>query len=212
MYSFLARIYRLEVDQDLLDKMVGMDLSTQIAVPEIGEGYRMLQQFLLYGIGETTLTDLAVDYARVFLGAGLGARQAAYPYESYYTSPLRLIMQDARDEVLGAYREEGLDRARDLKEPEDHVAFELEFMAYLSHKAATALKDGDTAAATASLRKQQVFLEQHLVRWVPTFCSDIERVARTSFYKAVAKITVGYLTLEQGLLRNLLAGAQEPTA
>lgn len=208
MYSFLSRVYRQEVDQELLDGMAAMDLSAEVAVPELAEGYRMLSDFLAHGVRETTLTDLAVDYARVFLGAGLGGRQAAYPYESYYTSPQRLIMQDARDQVLQAYREEGLDRAGDFHEPEDHAALEFEFLAYLCHKAAEALRGGDVAAAAASLRKQQEFLEQHLAVWLPAFCSDIERVARTQFYKAVAMITAGYLALEQGLLGSLVAEAE----
>ena len=208
MYGFLARIYRQEVDQNLLDRMAAMDLSAEVAVPKLAEGYRMLSDFLAHGVRETTLTELAVDYARVFLGAGLGGGQAAYPYESYYTSPQRLIMQDARDQVLHAYREEGLDRAGDFNEPEDHAAFELEFLAYLCHKAAEALGGGDVAAAVPWLRKQQAFLEQHLAVWFPTFCSDVELVARTPFYKAISMITAGYLALEQPLLGSLLAEAE----
>ena len=52
----------------------------------------------------TVLTELAVDYVRAFIGSGNDGFSAAYPYESVYTSPKRLMMQDARDEVLVLYR------------------------------------------------------------------------------------------------------------
>jgi len=203
MYGFLARAYRVEVDQQLLDQMGKMDLSSEVDVSEISEGYRMLKGFPGHR-RESTLTDLAVEYARVFLGAGLGQGEGAYPYEPVYTSPDRLVMQEARDDVLKIYREEGLDRAEEFNEPEDHIAFELEFMAYLCQKTTEALKDGDKGSASGYLKKQKDFLEKHLIPWVPAFCNDVQRVARGDFYKAVAKITVGYLGMEQDLIGQLI--------
>ncbi len=203
LYGFLARIYRVEVDQELLDQMGKMNLPVEVDVPEISEGYRMLKGFLEH-LRERTVTDLAVEYARIFLGAGLARGDGAYPYESVYTSPKRLVMQDARDQVLKIYREEGLDRAEEFNEPEDHIAFELEFMAYLCQKTTEALKEGDKGRTLGYLKKQKDFLEKHLIPWVPAFCDDVQRVARGDFYRAVAKITVGCLGMEQELIGQLI--------
>jgi TorA maturation chaperone TorD len=203
MYIFLARIYRVEVDQELLDQMIKMDLSLEVEVPEINEGYRILKGFL-ENLRDNTLTDLAVDYARILLGAGLAGAEGAYPYESVYTSPKRLLMQDARDQVLKIYREEGLDRVKEFKEPEDHIAIELEFMAYLCEKTTEALDDRNKGGAQSYLKKQRDFLEKHLLTWAPAFCSDIERCAREDFYKAVAMITTGYLDLEKELIGQII--------
>ena len=202
-YGFLARIYRVEVDQELLEQMARMGLSVEVDLPEISEGYRMLKGFLEHPTG-STLTDLAVEYARIFLGAGVKSGDGAYPYESVYTSPDRLVMQDARDQVLKLYREEGLGRAEEFNEPEDHIAFELEFMSYLCQKTTEALKDGDKGEALGYLKKQKNFLEEHLMRWVPAFCDDVQRLARGDFYKAVAKITIGYLSMEKDLIGELV--------
>lgn len=201
-YGFLARIYRVEVDQELLDQMARMGLSIKVDLPEISKGYRMLKGFLKH-LTES-ITDLAVEYARIFLGAGVKYGDGAYPYESVYTSPKGLVMQEARDQVLKLYREEGLDRAEESTELEDHIAFELEFMSYLCQKTTEALKDGDKGGALGYLKKQKDFLEEHLMRWVPAFCDDVQRVARGDFYKAVAKITIGYLRMEQDLLGELV--------
>jgi TorA maturation chaperone TorD len=61
---------------------------------------------------------------RAFIGHGNNAYSAAYPYESVYTSEKRLMMQDARDEVLAIYRSCHLDKAASWKENEDHIAVE----------------------------------------------------------------------------------------
>ncbi len=207
MYGFLSRIYRTEVDQELLDQMSRMDLAINVDLPDISEGYLMLKGFFEH-LTERTLTDLAVDYSGIFLGAG-ECQQCAYPYESVYTSPMKLVMQDARDQVLKHYRENGLGRAKEFNEPEDHIAFELEFMSYLCQKMAKALKANDKGLALGYLKKQQRFLQEHLAVWVPAFCRDVQRMARGDFYKAIAKITTGYLHMEEELMGELMAEIEE---
>ncbi len=207
-YEFLARIFRVEVDQDLLEQMAGMTLPAEIELPEISEGYRILNGFLEHRKA-STLTDLAVDYARIFLGAG-AASTRTYPYESVYTSPDRLVMQDARDQVLQLYRLEGLGRAeQEFGEPEDHIALELQFMACLCRKTTEALKDGNKERALGYLEKQKDFVQAHLLPWVPRFCSDVQRLAREDLYRAVAKITLGYLKMEQDLIGELMDEIQD---
>jgi TorA maturation chaperone TorD len=202
MYGFLSRIYREEVDPELLDQIAKMDLCKKVESPEISEGYQTLHDYLNHQT-EKTHFDLATDFASIFLVAG-EKNDCAYPYESIYTSPLRLVMQDARDQVLKSYRENGLDRSPEVNEPEDHIAFELEFMSYLCHRIIQALKSEDKDLALRLLNKQKSFLEEHLAKWVPDFCKDIERIAEEDFYKAMAKITNGYLHLERGLIRDLI--------
>ena len=200
-YAFLARLYRVEADQALLERISGMDLSTEVEDTEIGEGYALLDRFVSTTT-ESTLTELAVDYAKIFLGVSRGS--GAFPYESVYTSESRLFMQEARDEVLMAFREEGLDRSDDFKEPEDHVALEFEFMAYLCQRTLEALQKDDDREANGYLKKQKLFLDEHIMKWVPDFCRDVEQFAQTDFYKAAAKITHGYLNLEGAIVDELL--------
>lgn len=202
LYGFLSRLYREEVDRELLDRMAKIDWPVKDNSPEISEGCWLLKNYLGRQ-NERTLFDLATDYAGIFLVAGAGG-ECAYPYESVYTSPLRLVMQDARDQVLKLYRESGLDKSAESNELEDHIAFELEFMSYLSYGAARALKAGDKEPALSFLKKQKHFLKEHLANWVPAFCRDIERIAGEDFYKAVAKITTGYMHLEQGSIDELI--------
>lgn len=206
-YGLLARLYKKEVDQQLLDQMAKMSLPEEVDAREIGEGYKRLKSYLAH-VTARTLTDLAVDYARIFIGAGATGNRT-YPYESVYTSPHRLVMQDARDQVVRLYRDEGLEAEEEFTEPEDHVALELEFMAYLCQKTTEALKDENNSGALGYLKKQTDFVQQHLMPWVPTFCNDVRRLAREDLYRAVAMITEGYLSMEQDLIGELMDEIEE---
>jgi putative dimethyl sulfoxide reductase chaperone len=211
LYAFLARLYMAELDQELLDALSNMQFPSGNEAGELEEGYRLIESFF-HAPGADPLTDLAVDYARVFLGAGIAEGIAAYPYESVYTSEERLIMQDARDLALAAYRAKGFDKVEALKIPEDHIALELEFMGKLCRESQDALSARNNDAAIHSFAEQKTFLEQHQLNWVPAFCSDIEKCAASDFYKALAKITRAFLRMDHAILEELIAeaaGAQQ---
>jgi len=140
LYRFLARLYRIEVDAPLLQLLAEMGFPEECDDPELAEGYRMLTAWL-HNPGNDPLTDLAVDYARVFLGAGVFEGVVASPYESVYTSKERLIMQEARDQVLAVYNSKELQCAEPLEIPEDHIALELEFLAHLCREILNAGED-----------------------------------------------------------------------
>lgn len=202
-YTFLARLYQVEVDQPLLDQMHELDLNITADEEDIDEGYKLLGNYLRQR-NTDVLTDLAVDYSRVFLGAGIVDGKAAFPYESVYTSPEHLIMQDARDQVLEFYYREGLDKSDSLDYPEDHIGLELEFMAYLCKKTCDSLISSDPSSAKRLLETQKAFLREHLMNWVPDFCADIEKHSQTNFYLALAKITRGLLKMESSIVNQII--------
>ena len=207
MYRFLARLYRIEVDEPLLLQLFEMGFPTECDEQELTEGYRMMTAWLREP-GSDPLTDLAVDYARIFLSAGVFEGVAASPYESVYTSKERLIMQDARDKVASFYNANGLKLKKTMEIPEDHIALELEFMAHLCRET---LQAGDNRArVSALLKEQKKFIERHPARWIPAFCADIEKCAATDFYRALGKITRGFINIEQGILEDFLKYYESP--
>lgn len=202
-YGLLSRLYRVEVDEEFLKEMKGMRFPAATGNSQVDEGYRLIATFLSNTWGNT-ITDLAIDYVRTFIGHGVDAFSAAYPYESVYTSEKRLMMQDARDEVLAIYRSQGLDKQETWKEAEDHLALELEFMQILANRTVDALKAGDEDAAIELLTTQKNFLEDHLMAWVPMMTSDMRRFAKTDLYKGLASLTDGFMTVDFEFLQDLL--------
>ncbi len=129
---------------------------------------------------EEQLDKLLWEYTRLFIGP---YRLPCPPWESVYTSPKRLMMQEAAAQVLAIYREAGLVVSTADVLP-DHIGVELNFLGVLLQK--THL---ETDQKDHYLDMTGKFLAGHLLRWVPEFTRDMENAAETPFYKAVAKAT-----------------------
>lgn len=202
-YGLLSRLYRVELDQEMLDQLRGMRFPAATGNSDVDEGYLRIARFLS-NTWENSITDLSVDYVRVFIGHGVDAFSAAYPFESVYTSEKRLLMQDARDEVLAIYRANGLDKKDTWKEGEDHLALELEFEQTLANRTVEALRRGDEEEAAALLTTQQNFLSDHLISWVPMMTADMKRFAKTDLYQGLAYLTDGFLDTDRAFLEDIL--------
>lgn len=192
IYGLLARLFRVEVDGLFMDQLHAMKFPAKTGNDLMDAGYRRIAAYLGTTDG-ASLTELAVDYVRAFIGHGIDAHSAAYPFESVYTSEKRLMMQDARDEVLAIYRSEGIDKRSDWRDGEDHIALELEFMRVMALRCAAAWEDGDEDAAQRCEDVQRAFLAEHLLRWVPTMLADMRRFAKTGLYLGLADLTEGFL-------------------
>ncbi len=192
-YVFLASVYKLELTEAQIEALARQDLPVDDKY--VGAGYAVVKEYIRHRHSGTR-QELAVDYARVFLCAGMYEQLMAPPYESVYTSEDHLLMQDARDEVLDRYRSEGLDLPADNTTPEDHLSFELQFMAKLIERAQESLEAGVLDRYEELCAKQRVFFNEHLMNWVPRLCADVRAYAKTDFYRGIADITEGFLRFE----------------
>ena len=207
-YGLLSRLYRVEIDEELLEELRGMRFPAKTGSDEVDAGYRLIAQYLS-NAWDNSVTDLAVDYVRTFIGHGVDAFSAAYPFESVYTSEKRLLMQEARDEVLAIYRAAGLDKQDSWKEGEDHIALELEFEQILANRTVEALERGDEDEAFSLLTTQKNFLDDHLAAWAPMMTSDMRRFAKTDLYRGLAHLTDGFLSSDRAFLADVLADNDE---
>ncbi len=194
-------MYREEVSSALLSELVE---SNALDGQESVAGTEVFGKFIgkLKGadLKEPT-AKLAAEFANLFLNAG---NRPVFPYESVYTSPEGLLMQEARDEVLREYNRQGLAGSNKSNEPEDHLAIELEFMFLLGQKTIEALQIDDKEQGIACLQKQKEFLEQHLLAWCPRFCNDLALASESDFYRGIALLTGGFLDSEPETLTWLI--------
>ncbi len=202
MYGLLGRMFEREVDEAFLGQLRGMRYPQNSDSPDINEAFRQLYAFMRHA-REDVLDVLGVDFARTFLGSGTMNGNAAFPYESVYTSEHALLMQEARDQVLAVYRASGMGKHPDWSDPEDHIALELDFMRELCERTARAVEADDDSAAERLVAVQYSFLVLHLLRWAPRLCLDVERFCSTGFYAAAARLTAAFLSDEQTLLEDI---------
>lgn len=207
-YGFLARLFRVEVDQKLFDEMRAMRFPTSTGNEHVDKGYELIYKYLKHGWSESIL-DLARDYVRVFIGHGVNGHSAAYPYESVHTSEKRLMMQEARAEVLSVYRDNELKKDESWRECEDHIAVELEFMQIMCLRTAEVLGAGSEDAAVELVKTQYAFVQDHLLNWVPMLAADMLHYAETELYRGLAELTLGFVQTEAEILEDLLQGVDE---
>ena len=129
---------------------------------------------------EEELEELACEYTRLFIGP---YKLPCPPWESVYTSPKKLMMQDAAEQVSNIYREMGLAIGSGDVMP-DHIGAELNFLGVLFGK-----MNEEPENKEAYVGIMQKFFEEHLNQWVFRFTSDMEESTDSAFYKALAKAT-----------------------
>ena len=145
--------------------------------------------------------SLEFEYNRLFVGP---ARLIAPPYESVYRTAEHLVMGETMLDVRRAYRELDMGIRNTLKEPEDHIAIELEYLAELQKRCLTALEEQDIRELRRIIGLEQAFLEDHLLRWVPEFCQGIKEGSRMEFFSAMAEVLVLLVKKDHEILEGLM--------
>ena len=129
---------------------------------------------------EKQLEDLLWEYTRLFIGP---YRLPCPPWESVYTSPKKLMMQEAAAEVQNIYRATGLTiNTSDIMH--DHIGAELNFLSILFLRINT-----EVGGKNDYIKIAEKFLNEHLMKWVPQFTCNMEEAADSLFYKALARAT-----------------------
>ncbi|MCL4491899.1 MAG: molecular chaperone TorD family protein [Nitrospirae bacterium] len=133
---------------------------------------------------EQELEDLLWEYTRLFVGP---YKLPCPPWESVYTSPKKLMMQDAYSGVRQLYEEAGLA----INSPDvmaDHIGMELNFLAVLFQKMHD--EPGRRNYHTDIIER---FVGEHVMKWVSRFAQDMKEAADSRFYKALAQITRDFI-------------------
>jgi TorA maturation chaperone TorD len=139
-------------------------------------------------LGEADALALEVDHAALFVGP---FALKAPPYGSVYLDDDHALMGDSTLGAARCYAAAGLTLT--LQEPADHVAIELEFMAYLAALSARAVEGGDPGRAEQFRDAQHRFLTEHIGAWAPAFCAAVLRGAETRFYRTLARCLLVFL-------------------
>lgn len=140
-------------------------------------------------LDELSQEKLSVDHAALFLGP---FELIAAPYGSVYIEKKRTVKADSTMFVARCYHDAGL--SVDLKEPEDHVAIELEFMYHLCRKEADAIRDNRLEDAAFLQDMQIKFYFKAMKPWIVDFCAAIKGGTANDFYRNVADCLESFFT------------------
>jgi len=140
--------------------------------------------------GAALMDELAADFAAIYLNGSLGAS----PSESVWVSDDHLICQDAMFALRDLYAAQGLAAPDWRSRPDDHLVFQLQFLAH------SLRRSGDMEA----LAQLAGFLDEHLLRWLPDFARRVASRCDTAFYAALALLTAAWVDQLRDLLARLL--------
>lgn len=200
-YAFLYRMYVETPPRELVDDLMNERFYLPDLVPdeELSGGFNLLREFMERNKDKPVdelHKDLISEYTLLFIGPH---RLPVPPYESWWVDGK--LMGESLLKLKTVYRKVGIAKAKDYAEPEDHIAFELKFMHYLCEEELSA----DTEERIAEcLNMQKEYLNDHLLRWVPDFCNALTECVLSDFYKGIARITKGFLLLEEVVIGELL--------
>lgn len=138
------------------------------------------------------------DYDRLFFGPGT---MKAPPYESVHRSDEHVRLERRATPVRAAYAAFGLAAPRPDREPDDHVALELEFVGTLCARGLDALEAADEAELALVVRGICAFLDEHLLAWAPRCLTQAANASTTFFYQGAAALGLGTLTRARAVFR-----------
>jgi TorA maturation chaperone TorD len=148
------------------------------------------------------------EYQQIF---GLMISKKCPPYETEYCPQTFSVYRSQQlADVAGFYRAFGVQPSQDMPERQDHLALELEFMAWLIAKQEYAFQCAEKVAACVDAQKS--FFRDHLAWWVPAFALALRRRAdrisgadeiaspAQSFYGALAQSLASFICIERAVL------------
>jgi TorA maturation chaperone TorD len=146
------------------------------------------------------LRDLKQDYNRLF---GHTLRGKVCPYETEYGKAHSFQQAHILSDLAGFYLAFGLRPAISVNERVDHIAYQLEFLEFLSRKEAFALEQGDEEMLEIARHALKKFLREHLGRFGRAVGSRLRQEDQDGFYGKLGSLCSLFLRTEcegQGVL------------
>lgn len=197
-FSLVSTVLRVSPEREWLESIVANEVFEELPYASTQQaclqGQSMLKSWTEH-YSEHSLDECYSDHMNLFIGPG---KSLAPPWESTYAvNGEGLLFQKETLEVRKWYRAFGLQIDNLYHEPDDHIAYELEFVATLAGQAAEALRTVDTSKGNQLIQAQKEFLETHLLIWAFEWCELMIQKAQTDFYRGIAYLVKGFLSQAQ---------------
>jgi TorA maturation chaperone TorD len=206
-YRMLSRLYLSPLNEQEIDGLAAIGFAEVAETLEddglLSKGFSDMGRVLAKR-HTGTRQQLATDFTMCFDGVEAVGGQVAVPYASVFLSEKALLNQEPRHEVYRLFHSESISLKSGVNLPEDHLSFELEFLAVLSDRSREALGAGDTSELTRNLELSRDFINEHVLTWFSLLRDRALKVLKTRFYRGVLEATEGYLELDLTTINGLL--------
>ena len=216
-YRLFSRLFLKPLSAEEVDGLAAMELEKAAAdMPEglLAQGMNDMGRGL-HRRHTGTVRLLSTDWTMAFDGVRSYGGLVAVPNASLFAGSIigenAIFFQEPRTNDLKVYRAEGVQADPNLHLPEDHLSFELSFMADMSERMAAAVAAGNTVEALRLAEVSEDFRANHILSWYPEFFDLATKLVETRFYRGVLRAAFGFLQLDGETLAELRAVLADET-
>jgi len=192
IYRFLSRVFAYP-DLELISLFDKAELAEFLAnwrklgIDAEADADRVTTWLTQYPDYGTALLELCKEYTRLFITAY--PKAVAPPYSSIYLDKDRLIWGESTTDAALFYKLAGLSLNEDFHDVPDHIAAELEFVAYVITEQ---LRNNELGLPLPGrfISIEKRFLNEHLFKWVPLFFSKVAACSTLTFYQVMANLAL----------------------
>lgn len=215
-YRLFSRLFQAPLSNSEIAALVSADFVQRAKALEddnpVKRGFNDMGRSLKRRNSATRQT-LATDFTMCFDGMGeTSDHKVATLYESVFTSEEGLLCRDAYHQVHRIFKQEGVRFGAGMNLPDDHVSFELGFMAHLAQKGENALYAGDADEAARAIEQSRSFIHDHLQNWIHDWSKVALELLETRFYRGVMEAFEGFIDASAETLDELSDWAQRTMA
>ncbi len=204
VYGLLADVFREAPSEALLSKLEGPEFSGALHALNLS-----LDEVFASAPRTQLVEDLNLEYTRLFFGPG----SYLSPHESMHVETRfseSNAFWGAQTVAVKKFMEAvGLKTGDSFTGMPDHISAEFEFMQRLLLKEVEAWAKEDHGLGTNILKIEKRFYEEHLSRWVPTFCDKVIDESGHPFCKQFCEVTKGFMDFEKETLQDLIGEVEE---
>ncbi len=193
----IASLHDREPDNNFINDLKKIDFPFCLTIiPDSGPGaeaVKLLQQSLIEFpnvIDNNTLNDLAADYASIYLNHNISAS----PQESVWIDEDSLVCQESMFQIRDCYEKYDLTIPDWRLRSEDHLVYQLQFIAWLS------AHDNDLE----TLQKMAQFMDNHLLRWLGNFAERVLVRCDTQYFAGTAALSAAYCEELRDIIAEIL--------
>ncbi len=195
--ALIIRLHDREADRALIAGLRDSDAAGLFGAlldgDPVAEGLRAALDALPDPLAEATLDQLAAEYADVYLTHSYRIA----PTGSVWLTEEHLERQEPMFAVREWYHHYGITVPDWKMRSDDHIVHELQFLEHL-------LGLGTMSAAGDAAK----FMDQHVLSWVPQFCTRMAERCQQPLLIATAGLTATYLESLRDLLEALTGVAR----
>ncbi len=141
---------------------------------------------------ESLLEDMQVEYTRLFITAF--PEVPAPIFRSYYVE--KELFGESTGKIIDFYEKHDFHLSKELNEPPDHIAVELEFVFRM-------IEEGIPE------NEQVYFIKENILSWTDKFAGRIRESAKTPFYPFLINAIINYLNDDVNEIEKNNAGVEK---